>query len=412
MSKSGTNSRNEALLNCKSKNPSVYWNILKRTVGVKRKKMQIPGEVLFDGVVSCGDKIREVWGEAFRRIFAVDKEEKAFSEDWLEETRQEAGLDEKLSHQFDSLNLELNQPISEEEVMKVIGNLRQGKAAGVDAMVNEILKFGGEGIGKATAKLCQFMFSCEKVPKDWARGLIFPLYKDGDVRNPDNYRGITLLSVVGKVYASVLNVRVMKWCEKNGVLSEEQAGFRPGRSTVDHIFSVAEVLRLRKGQKIETHCAFLVIIKAFDTIHLDGLWKRLLDVGIRGKVWRVLKNLYEVVESCVLVGKQRSEWFEVEGGVRQGCILSPILFAIWIDGLARALKETKVNSILQNIKFNFTFFADDLAILAESRKDLQKLLDTAFSYSECWRFKWNCAKSKVMRFGPRTRKGKKKELYF
>ena len=115
----------------------------------------------------------------------------------------------------------------------VIGNLRQGKAAGVDAMVNEILKFGGEGIGKATAKLCQFMFNCEKVPKDWARGLIFPLYKDGDVRNPDNYRGITLLSVVGKVYASVLNARVMKWCEKNGVLSEEQAGFRPGRSTVD-----------------------------------------------------------------------------------------------------------------------------------------------------------------------------------
>jgi hypothetical protein len=404
------NSRNKALLNCKSKNPSVYWDLLKRTVGVKRKKMQIPGEVLFDGVVTCGDKIREVWGEAFRRIFAVDKEEKAFREDWLEETRQEVGLEVKLSHQFDSLNVELNQPISEDEVMKVIAILKQGKAAGVDAMVNEILMFGGEGIGKATANLCQFMFSCEKVPKDWARGLIFPLYKDGDVRNPDNYRGITLLSVVGKVYASVLNARVMKWCEKNGVLSEEQAGFRPGRSTVDHIFSVAEVLRLRRGQKKETHCAFLDIKKAYDTIHRDGLWKRLLDVGIRGKLWRVLKNLYEVVESCVLVGKQRSEWFEVEAGVRQGCILSPILFAIWIDGLARALQKTKVKSILQNIKFNFTFFADDLAVLAESRNDLQKLLDTAFSYSECWRFKWNCAKSKVMRFGPD--KGKKKELYF
>ena len=63
-------------------------------------------------------------------------------------------------------------------------------------MVNEILKFGGEGIGKATAKLCQFMFNCEKVPNDWARGLIFPLYKDGDGRNPDNYRGKTLLSVL------------------------------------------------------------------------------------------------------------------------------------------------------------------------------------------------------------------------
>ena len=81
-----------------------------------------------------------------------------------------------------------------------------------------MIKFGGEGIGIATAKLCEFMFRCERVPKDWARGLIFPLYKDGDVRDPNNYRGITLLSVVGKVYASVLNARVMNWCEKNGVL--------------------------------------------------------------------------------------------------------------------------------------------------------------------------------------------------
>ena len=202
----------------------------------------------------------------------------------------------------------------------------------------------------------------------------------------------------------------MNWCEKKGVLSEEQAGFRPGRSTIDHIFSVSEVLRLRRGQRKETHCAVLDIQKAYDKVHRDGLWKRLLEVGIRGKFWRVLKNLYEVVQSCVLVGSQKSEWFEVEAGVRQGCILSPILFAIWIDGLAKALKKAKVKSVLNNVKFNFTFFADDLALLADSREDLQTLLDTAFKYSECWRFKWNVAKSKVMRFGPR--KGKKKQVHF
>ena len=115
-------------------------------------------------------------------------------------------------------------------------------------------------------------------------------------------------------------------------------------------------------------------------------------------MWRVLKNVYDVVESCVLVGKQRTKWFVVEAGVRQGCILSPILFAIFIDGLARALKRVKVGSTLEGVKFNIALFADDLAILAESRKDLQKLLDAAFVYSENWRFNWNCAKSKVMRF--------------
>jgi len=146
------------------------------------------------------------------------------------------------------------------------------------------------------------------------------------------------------------------------------------------------------------------VCKAYDTVNRDALWKRLLDVGIQDKFWRVLKNLYEIVESCVLVGRKRSEWFVVEAGVRQGCILSPILFAIFIEGLARALKRVKVSSTLEGVKFNIALFADDLVILAESREDLQKLLDAAFQYSEKWRFTWNCAKCKVMRFSCRNLK--------
>jgi hypothetical protein len=115
-------------------------------------------------------------------------------------------------------------------VQSVIANLKQGKAAGVDPLVNEIFKYGGEGVCQSTAILCNELFELERIPKDWARGLIFPLFKDGDNRVPDNYRGITLLSVVGKIYTSVLNKRVTTWCETNGVLSEEQAGFRPSRS--------------------------------------------------------------------------------------------------------------------------------------------------------------------------------------
>jgi hypothetical protein len=281
---------------------------------MKRVKTEIPSEVLFDGVIACGDSILEVWREAFQRLSAADGDDKAFSAEFLEQIQQEVKQELEMSHQFDSLNMDLNQPINEKEVLGVIAKLNQSKAAGVDAMVNEILKYGGEGIGRATARLCEAMFRLERVPKDWARGLIFPLYKNGDPRVPDNYRGISLLSVVGKVYTSVLNARVTKWCEKHGVLTDEQAGFRPGRSTVDHIFSLSEVLRLRRGKKKQTHCAFLDIRKAYDTVHRDGLWKRLIDVGIRGKMWRVLKNLYDVVESCVLVGKRRTEWFCVEAG--------------------------------------------------------------------------------------------------
>lgn len=112
------------------------------------------------------------------------------------------------------------------------------EAPGVDGVVNEVLKYGGEGMERALHKLFTIFFERERVPADWTRGLVVPLYKDGDKHEVDNYRGITLLSVVGKLYTVVLNNRLSKWCEKRGVLVDEQAGFRVNRSTVDQIYAL------------------------------------------------------------------------------------------------------------------------------------------------------------------------------
>jgi hypothetical protein len=268
-----TERRNQAIQANSSKNPRVYWDLLKQTVGLGKKKLTMPDEVLFNGVVASGDKMLEVWREAFQKLFALNSDEKTFRAEFLEEIQQEVNSEILYSHQFDSLNIDLNKPIESQEVQCVIANLKQGKAAGVDSLVNEIFKFGGEGICQATARLCWELFELERIPKDWARGLIFPLYKDGDIRVPENYRGITLLSVVGKIYTSVLNRRVTEWCEKNEVLSEEQAAFRAGRSTVDHILTLSELVRARKARGKETFCAFLDIKKAYDTLDREAIWK-------------------------------------------------------------------------------------------------------------------------------------------
>ena len=133
-------------------------------------------------------------------------------------------------------------------------------------------------------KLCREVFQLEMIPKDWARGLIFPIFKEGDPKVPDNYRGITLLSVVGKLYSMVLNRRVTGWCERHKVLVEEQAGFRPGRSTQDHLFTLSEIIRARKKIGKETHCCFLDIRKAYDRVFRVGLWKRMLGRNKRETV--------------------------------------------------------------------------------------------------------------------------------
>ena len=99
---------------------------------------------------------------------------------------------------MDNIADELNRPIEYKEVKVAVQAQKNGKAAGIDGFVTEIFKYGGEAISKAIWKLCAEMFQLEHIPRDWARGLIFPLHKEGDTRLPDNYRGITLLSIVGK----------------------------------------------------------------------------------------------------------------------------------------------------------------------------------------------------------------------
>ena len=156
------------------------------------------------------------------------------------------------------------------------------------------------------------------------KGIIFPIFKVGDDRDPNHHRGISLLSIVFKVYASVLNRRLVKWSEDNGIILEEQGGFRPGRGCVDQIFVLMSILKSRLGKK--TYCCFIDLRKTYDRVWRSGLWKRLWDEGIRGKMWRVLKQMYSHTQNCVLAGSTKTDFFEVDVGVRQGCVLSPVLF--------------------------------------------------------------------------------------
>jgi hypothetical protein len=111
------------------------------------------------------------------------------------------------------------------------------------------------------------------------------------------------------------------------------------------LFTWSETVRgrLREGKK--TFCAFIDVRKAYDRVWRDGLWKRLWDAGVRGKMWRVLRSMYSEVKSCVMVDGVQTEWFETRMGVRQGCVLSPILYSVFINGFAKALKESRVGGV-------------------------------------------------------------------
>jgi hypothetical protein len=217
-----------------------------------------------------------------------------------------------------------------------------------------------------------------------------------------NYRGITLLCVAAKIFCSVINQRLGDWCEENGKLSDEQGGFRKGRGCVDQVFVLKEALRLRKGRK--TFACFVDIRKAYDRTWRNGLWQKLWNLGVRGRMWRVIQNLYSNTRARVRLPGGDTDWFGIDTGLRQGCVLSPLLFDIFLDGLILALKRTRIGLNLLGDRDDLLCvlcFADDIVLLAESASDLQVLLKTLNEYLGRWRLNVNMEKTKVVVFGAR-----------
>ena len=148
----------------------------------------------------------------------------------------------------------MDRDIEIEEVRRVLKKAKNNKAAGEDGCINEILKEAGEGMQQSLLTLFQKMWREERTPVDWERGIIVPIYKRGEKDNVDNYRGITLLSVVGKLYTSILNNRISKWIEKKNEIMEAQGDLLHNKFLFERINS-------REKKKRKIFCCFLDIRK-------------------------------------------------------------------------------------------------------------------------------------------------------
>jgi hypothetical protein len=141
------------------------------------------------------------------------------------------------------------------------------------------------------------------------------IHKKGDRTSPNNYRGITLLNVVGKVINKVLATRLAAAADAHGLLHEAQNAFRPGRSCDDHVFALSQVLKGRNNRNQRTYAFFLSLHKAYDTIWRDGLLYVLWQKGVRGKLWHHIRvHLYSTSKRQVQHGQRRSKSFVVDMG--------------------------------------------------------------------------------------------------
>ena len=311
-------------------------------------------------------------------------------------------------------NVFLNCEITEEEVSKCIHKLKLNKACSSDLILNEFLRHSKTYMLTAFTKLFNIVFMTGIVPEEWSQGIISPIYKNkGDRTDPDNYRGITILSCFGKLFTAVLNARLNKYLEDSNLLCEEQAGFRKNYSTTDHIFNLKCLidLYLFRGKKL--YCAFIDYKKAFDSVNRIYLWQKLLSLNVDGKMFKIIHNMYEQAKSCVKAGNCKSQFFSCNVGVRQGENLSPILFSIFLNDLTEFISHAyeglnRISNMAHLLlsdddvevyfKLYILLYADDTVIFAENEHELQAALNAMFLYCKSWDLEVNPTKTKITIF--------------
>ena len=227
-----------------------------------------------------------------------------------------------------------------------------------------------------------------------------PLFKKNDPNDVNNYRGITLISCFSKIFTGVLNNRIKnKWAENNDILSDLQFGFRKGRSTIDAIFVLNSIIQKVLKEKGSLFYAFIDLKKAFDSVYLNGLWYTLFKLGLNGKMLRIIKDMFNKVKTCVRGRNSYSNFFECAVGLKQGEVISPALFSLFIDDLELFLQWDQTCGLtFDDITFILMLFADDMVILGKDKDYLQTSLDLLEMYCHKWGLQVNTDKTKLVVF--------------
>lgn len=312
----------------------------------------------------------------------------------------------------------LNEPITLQEVQTAVSMLNSQSAPGADGIDSKTISAAGLCMAQQATAIFNKVWASKQVPEEWCRAIIKPLCKTGkraqdDAGEPimENHRPISLLDCQGKLFCTVLKNRIQAVCNRENLIADEQGGFRHGRGTPEVLFTFCEAVkaaRLKSLNYSKVWVAFLDVEKAYDSVYRQGLWDKMTAMGIHGTILEVINNMYDQAESSVLIDELISEKFGSSRGVRQGCVLSPILFSIFINGLIDDIKASNLGVQMTDSDgavrpLGALLFADDIALMATSKQELQRLLDIVAAYFTKWKLKLNLEKSQIMIMNPNNR---------
>lgn len=287
------------------------------------------------------------------------------------------------------------EPIDGEELEAALRHLKNCKAPGEDQITSEMLKAGGETLRKALLTLLNKCLEEGKIPDSWKNAEVILLFKKGDCTNLENFRPISLLSILYKLLTKIITNRLSN--KFDFYQPVEQAGFRKGYSTTDHIQAVRTLIEKCTEYNIPLHMAFVDYQKAFDSIETWAILNAMNNARIDYRYSNIIRYIYEHATMHV---KIEEEWVtakvQVQRGVRQGDTISPKLFTLAMENAFKSLSWDQKGIKIDGKYLNHLRFADDIVLFSSDPAELTTMLQELRVVSEAVGLKMNLQKTKIM----------------
>ena len=305
---------------------------------------------------------------------------------------------EALSHGLDDQIMDVE--FTFEEVEDVVKQLKTGKSAGADGLQPEHLKYGGPALVRWLLRIFNAISKLEEIPSSLKLSMITPVFKGKgrDPLEPNNYRGISVTSILSKCLETAILLRLEPLFMERDFPSPSQSAYRKGVSCLDAIFTTQEAILKRMRDGDEPYLCFFDLEKAFDSIEYGVLLRHMFNLGINGKCWRLIKDWYSDSCSVVKIGDQISARFPLSRGVKQGSVLSPTLFNIVINSLLEHLKSTGQGISVSGLEVGSTAHADDIRAASCSVDGIQLLGQCVNTFACANSLKLNSGKTELVHF--------------